>query len=76
MGFDIFYFQNSTWENITSRNNDIDIRENPPGTVRVFYCDSCSECPSAPENSPDDWYKKIPVTNISSGNTIGKVNIR
>ncbi len=76
VGFDTFYFQNSTWDNITSKNNDIDIREDPAGAVRVLYCDSASECPSAPENSPDDWYKEIPVTNISSGNTIGKVNVR
>jgi len=71
VGFDTFYFQNSSWNNITSKKNDVPVKEEPAGTVRVFYCDKCSECPGSPEDSPEDWFQEVPVSNIASGNTFG-----
>ncbi len=70
VGFDTFYFQNSTFGNITSRKNGVAKKEEPAGIERIFYCDECSECPGAPQDSPEDWFKEVTVTNIASGNII------
>lgn len=71
VGFDTFYFQDSTWEGIKSINNDVDIKEESTDVVRVLYCDKCSECADAPQESPENWFTKVSVKNIASGNTIG-----
>ncbi len=68
VGFDTFYFQNSILSNIKSFENDVDIKEESTDVVRVLYCDKCSECPDAPEESPENWFAEIPVQNIASGN--------
>lgn len=70
VGFDTFYFQDSTLYNIKSFENDVDIKEESIDVVRVFYCDKCSECPDSPEESEENWFKKVPVQNIASRNTI------
>ena len=70
VGFDTFYFQNSILNNIKSLENDVDIKEESTDVVRVLYCDKCSECPDSPEESPENWFKKVSVQNIASGNTI------
>ncbi len=70
VGFDTFYFQDSILSNIKSIENDIDIKEESIDVVRVLYCDKCSECPDSPEESPENWFKKVSVQNIASGNTI------
>jgi hypothetical protein len=70
VGFDTFYFQDSTWSKIKSVKNDIAIKEESTDTVRVLYCDKCSECPGSPQESPEDWFEKVSVKNIASGNTI------
>ena len=50
--------------------NDVDVKIESTDVVRVLYCDKCSECPDAPEKSPGNWFKEVPVQNIASGNTI------
>lgn len=76
VGFDTFYFQNSTWTNIKSIKNDVDVKEESTDVIRTLYCDQCSECPDAPQASPDNWYSEVPVQNIASGNTIDKSKIK
>lgn len=76
VGFDTFYFQNSTFRNLTSRRNGIAVKTEPAGTVHVLYCDGCSECPDAPQESPENWFKEVPVTNIASGNRLDGVRVR
>ena len=70
VGFDTFYFQDSILNNIKSLENNVDIKEESTDVVRVLYCDKCSECPDSPEESPENWFKKVSVQNIASGNTI------
>ncbi|MCF8128027.1 MAG: hypothetical protein K9N10_05905 [Deltaproteobacteria bacterium] len=75
VGFDTFYFQNATWKNITSFNNDIAIKEESTDVVRFLYCDKCSECPDSAQESPENWFTKVSVKNIASGNTIDNSKI-
>ncbi len=70
LGFDTFYFQNSTWSRFKSINNGRPYRDEPTGALRVLYCDGCSECPDAPQKSPEDWFKEVPLQNTASGNII------
>ncbi len=70
VGFDTFYFQNSTLSNIKSLENDVDIKTESTDVIRWLYCDKCSECPLSPEESPENWFAEVPVQNIASGNII------
>lgn len=68
VGFDTFYFQDSTWSGIKSIDNDLNIKQEAAGVVRTLYCDGCSECPDAPQESPEDWFQTVAVKNIAEGN--------
>lgn len=76
VGFDTFYFQDSTWTKIKSIKNDVAIKEESTEVVRTLYCDQCSECPDAPQESPENWYTKVAVQNIATGNTINDPKIK
>lgn len=71
VGFDTFYHINSTWNNIVSCNNGINIMLLKCNS-RILFCNQCSECPDVPIGQ----FKYVTIDNIARCNEINNIETK